>query len=56
MTLNQLDTLDDILDIVPELPDEYRRGIDMDSVLAIQQLIYYKLEDRKDKNGKVERV
>ena len=56
MTVHQLDTLDDILDLVPDLPDEYKRGIDMDSVSAIQQLIFYKLEDRKGKNGKVGRL
>jgi hypothetical protein len=56
MTIHQLDTLDDILDLVPDLPDEYKRGIDMDSVSAIQQLIFYKLEDRKGKNGKVGRL
>ena len=56
MTMHQLDTLDDILDMIPELPDEYKRGIDMDSVSAIQQLIFYKLEDRKGTNGKVGRV
>jgi len=56
MTMQQLDTLDDILDMVPDLPDQYKRGIDMDSVQSIQQLIFYKLEDRKGKNGKVVRV
>ena len=56
MTMHQLDTLDDILDMIPELPDEYKRGIDMDSVQSIQQLIFYKLEDRKGANGKVGRV
>ena len=56
MTMHQLDTLDDILDMIPELPDEYKRGIDMDSVQSIQQLIFYKLEDRKGTNGKVGRV
>ena len=56
MTMQQLDTLDDILDMVPDLPDQYKRGIDMDSVQSIQQLIFYKLEDRKGKNGKMVRV
>ena len=56
MTMQQLDTLDDILDMIPDLPDQYKRGIDMDSVQSIQQLIFYKLEDRKGKNGKVVRV
>jgi len=54
--MQQLDTLDDILDMVPDLPDQYKRGIDMDSVQSIQQLIFYKLEDRKGKNGKMVRV
>jgi hypothetical protein len=53
MTMQQLDTLDDILDMIPDLPDQYKRGIDMDSVQSIQQLIFYKLEGRKGKNGKM---
>ena len=56
MTMQQLDTLDDILDMIPDLPDQYKRGIDMDSVQSIQQLIFYKLEDRKGKNGEVGRI
>ena len=47
MTLHQLDTLDDVLDLMPELPEEYTRGINMTSVKSIHQLIYYKQMDRK---------
>ena len=47
MTLNQLDTLDDILDMIPELPEEYTRGINMDTHKSLQQMIYYKQMDRK---------
>lgn len=47
MTLHQLDTLDDVLDIMPELPEEYTRGINMTAVKSIHQLIYYKQMDRK---------
>ena len=48
MTLQQLDTLDDVLDIIPDLPGEYVRGINMDSVHSLQQMIYFKQMDRKD--------
>ena len=47
MTLQQLDTLDDLLDIIPDLPEEYTRGINMDSVQSLQQMIYFKQMDRK---------
>jgi hypothetical protein len=47
MTLQQLDTLDDVLDIIPDLPGEYVRGINMDLVHSLQQMIYYKQMDRK---------
>ena len=47
MTLHQLDTLDDVLDLMPDLPEEYTRGINMTSVKSIHQLIYYKQMDRK---------
>ena len=48
MTLQQLDTLDDVLDIVPDLPGEYVRGINMDLVQSLQQMIYFKQMDRRD--------
>ena len=48
MTLQQLDTLDDVLDIIPDLPGEYTRGINMTSVKSLQQMIYYKQMDRKE--------
>jgi len=47
MTLQQLDTLDDVLDVIPDLPGEYTRGLNMDSVKSLQQMIYYKQMDRK---------
>ena len=47
MTLNQLDTLDDILDLIPELPEEYTRGINMDTFKSLQKMIYYKQMDSK---------
>ena len=47
MTLNQLDTLDDVLDRIMELPKEDTRGINMGTVKSLQQMIYYKQMDRK---------
>ena len=47
MTLQQLDTLDDVLDIIPDLPGEYTRGINLASVKSLQQMIYFKQMDRK---------
>jgi len=47
MTLQHLDTLDDVLDLVPSLPEEYVRGIDMEIVKSLQQIVYHKQEDRK---------
>ena len=47
MTLQQLDTLDDVLDVIPDLPGEYIRGINMDSVHSLQQMIYFKQMDMK---------
>ena len=38
MTLQQLDTLDDVLDVIPNLPGEYIRGINMASVKSLQQM------------------
>tara|TARA_R100000750_G_C2265205_1_gene65334 strand:- start:205 stop:378 length:174 start_codon:yes stop_codon:yes gene_type:complete len=48
MTLQQLDTLDDVLDIIPDLPGEYTRGINLASVKSLQQMIYFKQMDRKE--------
>ena len=47
MTLQQLDTLDDVLDVFPDLPEEYTRGINLDLVRSLQQMIYHKQMDRK---------
>ena len=48
MSLQQLDTLDDVLDIIPDLPGEYTRGINLASVKSLQQMIYFKQMDRKE--------
>lgn len=50
LTLKHLDTLDDVLDIIPDLPDDYKRGIDMDIVKSLQEVVYNKKIDveRKD--------
>ena len=53
MTLQQLDTIDDVLDIIPDLPEEYTRGINMATIKSLQQMIYYKQMDRK---GEYEQV
>ena len=47
MSLHQLDTLDDVLDLVMELPKEDTRGINMRAVKSLQQMIYYKQMDTK---------
>lgn len=47
MNLQQLDTLDDVLDLVMELPKEDTRGINMRTVKSLQQMIYYKQMDTK---------
>jgi hypothetical protein len=47
MNLQQLDTLDDVLDLVMELPKEDTRGINMRAVKSLQQMIYYKQMDNK---------
>ena len=47
MNLQQLDTLDDVLDLVMELPKEDTRGINMLAVKSLQQMIYYKQMDNK---------
>ena len=48
MTLQHLDTLDDVLDLVPSLPEEYVRGIDMAIVKSLQEIVHHKQEDRKE--------
>ena len=42
MSLHQLDTLDDLLDLVMELPKDDTRGINMRTVKSLQQMVYYK--------------
>ena len=48
MTLQHLDTLDDVLDLIPQLPKHYVRGVDMNIVKSLQEIVYHKQEDRKD--------
>lgn len=48
MTLQHLDTLDDVLDLIPQLPEHYVRGVDMNIVKSLQEIVYHKQEDRKD--------
>ncbi len=47
MTLQHLDTLDDVLDLIPLLPEEYTRGIDMVIVESLQKVVFDKQEDRR---------
>jgi hypothetical protein len=47
MSLHQLDTLDDVLDLIMELPKEDTRGINMRTVKSLQQMVYYKQMDTK---------
>jgi len=47
MTLQHLDTLDDVLDLIPQLPEQYVRGVDMNIVKSLQEIVYHKQEDRK---------
>ena len=47
MNLQQLDTLDDVLDLILELPEEDTRGINLRTVKTLQQMIYYKQMDTK---------
>jgi len=53
MSLHQLDTLDDVLDLVMELPKEDTRGINMRAVKSLQQMIYYK---QMDNGGNYEKL
>ena len=48
MNLQHLDTLDDVLDLIPQLPEEYTRGIDLVIVKSLQEIVYFKQEDRKE--------
>lgn len=47
MNLQQLDTLDDVLDLILELPEEDTRGINLRIVKTLQQIIYFKQMDTK---------
>ena len=46
-TLQHLDTLDDVLDLIPTLPEEQTRGIDMNIVKSLQEVVFEKQEDRR---------
>ena len=48
MTLQHLDTLDDVLDLIPQLPEHYVRGVDMNIVKSLQEIVHHKQEDRKE--------
>ncbi len=45
LTLHHLDTLDDVLDIMSDLPVHYTRGVDMLTVKSLQELVYNKKLD-----------
>ena len=47
MSLYQLDTLDDVLDIIMELPVEDTRGVNMRVVRSLQEMVYNKQKDTK---------
>jgi hypothetical protein len=47
MNLQQLDTLDDVLDLVMELPKEDTRGVNMRVVRSLQEMVYNKQMDTK---------
>ena len=47
MTVQHLDTLDDVLDLIPTLPEEQTRGIDMNIVKSLQEVVFEKQEDRR---------
>ena len=47
MTLQHLDTLDDVLDLIPLLPEEHTRGIDMNIVKSLQEVVFENQEDRR---------
>ena len=48
MTVQHLDTLDDVLDLIPTLPAEYTRGIDMLIVKSLQEVVFDKQTDKKE--------
>ena len=45
ISLSQLDTIDDVLDVMPQLPSHYVRGIDMTTVYSLQRIVYNKKLD-----------
>jgi len=45
ISLSQLDTIDDVLDVMPQLPSHYVRGIDMSTVYSLQRIVYNKKMD-----------
>jgi hypothetical protein len=47
MNLQQLDTLDDVLDLIMELPKEDTRGVNMRVVRSLQEMVYNKQKDTK---------
>ncbi len=61
MTLNMLDCLDDILDVVAELPPSYLRGIDKKHIIMLMEIVQDKktdidkqllIEKRKEHHGR----
>ena len=54
ISLSQLDTIDDVLDVMPQLPSHYVRGIDMSTVYSLQRIVYNKKMDT-DKNLELKR-
>ena len=45
MTLNMLDCLDDILDLIQELPRRQLRGIDQQQIIMLMEIVYDKKMD-----------
>ena len=45
ISLSQLDTIDDVLDVMPQLPSHYVRGVDMSAVYTLQRIVYNKKLD-----------
>lgn len=45
MTLNMLDCLDDILDLIQELPRSQLRGIDQQQIIMLMEIVYDKKMD-----------
>ncbi|QDP52179.1 MAG: hypothetical protein Unbinned2902contig1001_21 [Prokaryotic dsDNA virus sp.] len=60
LTLNMLDCLDDILDLVQDLPAEDLRGIDKKQLIMLMEIVYDKkcdidkeiLLNKRRKNGR----